>query len=154
VKEPDGWLQLVDWSKMEPYPLSFVRSLTRRDDAAHVWSAALRLPRQTYQGQELAVPVWLGQGAFVSELWPLCRVGGQDRSVYRVVPGYAKEGRGGMAGGKASGVTFKLPLSAADAGKEVEMVVVSAQPLQRGEVWLVSDPLPYVRTPWPRQSRQ
>jgi len=97
------------------------------------------------------VPVWLKQGAFVSELWPLCRVGEEDRGVYRAVPGYAKEGRGGSGGGKAKGVTFKLPLSAADAGKAVELIIVSAQPVQHAEVWLVSDPLPYVRKPWPQQ---
>ena len=79
---------------------------------------------------------------------------GHDRSDYRVIPGYAKEGRGGFGGGKARGVTFKLPLLAADAGKEVEVIVVSAQPIQNGEVWLVSDPLPYVRKPWAQQKRQ
>ena len=42
VKEPDGRLRLLDWSKMEPYPLSFVRSLTRPPDAAHVWSSSFR----------------------------------------------------------------------------------------------------------------
>jgi hypothetical protein len=93
----------------------------------------------------------LSQAAFVSELWPFYRVGGIERGAYRVVPGYAKEGRGGFVGGKASGITFKLPLRAADAGKEVEVIVVSAQPIQNGEVWLVSDPLPYVRKPWPQQ---
>ena len=34
------------------------------------------------------------------------------------------------------------------------MIVVSAQPIQNGEVWLVSDPLPYVRKPWAQQKRQ
>ena len=67
VKEPDGRSRLLDWSKMEPYPLSFVRSLTRPPDAAHVWSSSFRAPQPTYDGQELAVPVWLKQAAFVSE---------------------------------------------------------------------------------------
>lgn len=152
LKGPDGRLQPVDWSKIEPYPLSFVRSLTRPEDAAHAWSATFRLPRPAYDGQELAVPVWLQQAALVSELWPLYRVGGEERTAYRAVPGYAKEGRGGFGAARASGVTFKLPLSVADAGKEVEVIVVSAQPVQSGDVWLVSDPLPYVRKPWPRHA--
>ena len=77
--------------------------------------AAGRCPRLVFQFPGASAHLrWPGvclcclskQAAFVWELWPLYRMSGHDRSDYRVIPGYAKEGRGGFGGGKARGVTF------------------------------------------------
>ena len=75
-------------------------------------------------------------------LWPLYRVGGVPRGRYRIVPGYAKEAAGFWRS-KVRGYTFKLPIFDEDAGKEVEIILVSAKPIKRAQPWLVSDPLPY-----------
>jgi hypothetical protein len=54
-------------------------------------------------------------------------------------------------GGNASqvqGLTFRLPLLAADANEQAEIFVVSPKPIEKSDVWLVSDPLPYSRKPF------
>jgi hypothetical protein len=146
AKDPAGNLQLLDWSKIEPYPISFVRGLTRQGDVTEVWKTAFRLPDQTYDGQEIALPVWLHDNALLFELWALYSVGGDERSAYRIVPGYAKA-RDWLSG-QVNGLTFKLPIFATDAGKELELILVSAKLVDRAEAWLVSDPLPYSRRSW------
>jgi hypothetical protein len=153
VRRASGEPYLLDWSQMQPYPLSFVRSLTRPEDIAHAWHVRLQLPAPLYDGQEMAIPVWLKESALVSELWPLCRIDGAEHVTYRVVPGYAKEGAISTDRARVEGLTFKLPLHAADAGKEAEIVVVSARSIERAEIWLVSDPLPYCRQIWPVDAR-
>jgi hypothetical protein len=136
----------LDWSAMRPYPISFVRKRTGPEQVANVWSASFRLPATVYEGQQIALPLYLKEDALVSEVWPLYRVGGERRATYSVAPGYAKEGAGSWSP-QVRGLTFRLPLQPGDAGKDLDIVVASAKPLATGEVWLVSDPLPYKRTP-------
>jgi hypothetical protein len=112
------------------------------------WSAKLQLPAVLHEGRQIAVPLWLEGEAVLSELWPLYSVGGERRGSFRVGPGYAKEGASRWDVDKGKGLTFRLPLSAADAGRQVDVTVVSARPVARGEVWLVTDPLPYARKAW------
>jgi hypothetical protein len=83
----------------------------------------------------------------ISELWPLYRVEGQDRAAYDVVPGYAKNA---SSIPEVMGLTFRLPLHPTDGGKQLDLVVVSAQPLKRSEAWIVTDSIPYIRKPWSR----
>jgi hypothetical protein len=138
----------LDYSKISPYPVSFVRSLTKPEDITHVWGTKVNLPSQIYDGQEIAFPVWLKEESLLSELWLLYGVNGENRSRYRIVPGYAKEGDRTWNLAKVKGLTFKIPISPSDSGKELQATLVSAKPIDRSEAWLVSDPLPFVRKPW------
>lgn len=135
----------LDYSKISPYPISFVRSLTKPEDISHAWRARASLPSQLYNGQEIAVPVWLKEEAFPSEVWLLYRIDGKDRSEYRIVPGYSKEADRTWNLSKVKGLTFKIPLMPSDAGKELDLTLVSSRSIDHSEAWLVSDPLPYVR---------
>lgn len=151
-----GESSMLDWSLMEPYPISLVRSQTTPRQVDHVWKAELTLPRATYEGQQIAVPVWLERPVHLSGVWVLARVGAEPRAAYRIVPGYAKEGASWWAMERVLGLTWRMPVSAADAGKRVELALVSAEPVSRAEAWLVSDPPPHVRVPFtePQVSRQ
>ena len=137
--------QLLDWSVIDPYPISFVSTLTTPGQIANAWSIHFRLPEKTYEGEKVAIPIWLAQPARVSELWPLYRIDGQERAAYDVVPGYAKDA---SASPEVMGLTFRIPLHPADGGKQLDIVVVSAQPLKRAEAWIDPDPLPYIRKHW------
>jgi hypothetical protein len=145
TRDANGSEQLLDWSAITPYPISFAARLTTPNQTANAWSIHVRLPEKIYEGQRVAIPIWLAQPAFVSDLWPLYRIAGQDRSAYDVVPGYAKSA---SASPKVMGLTFRMPLRAVDGGKELDVVIVSAQPLKKAETWIVTDSLPYVRKTW------
>jgi hypothetical protein len=145
AQDANGSGRLLDWSATAPYPISFVPTLTKSNQIANVWSIHVRLPEKIYKGQKLAIPISLAKPAFVSDLWPLYRIAGQDRSVYDVVPGYAKSA---SASPKVMGLTFRMPLRTVDSGKELDVVIVSTQPLKKAETWIVTDSLPYVPKIW------